>query len=403
MNNTSQATNQHPSLGEGLGRPSEFDEIRPYEAGEMKQAFEDLINDRQFSMVLKGFAPWLPKGLRNGLLRLAFTGIKTPLDFQKRFMKPVVKWIIRKHTDGTTFDDSALQDNHASYLDQRYTFVSNHRDIVLDSAFLDVLLVDAGHPTTVEIGIGDNLLIYPWIKRLVRMNKAFTVRRGLTAHEMMRSSQLMSRYIHYAVTQKKENIWIAQREGRAKDSSDHTQDAVLKMLAMGGDLRELNIVPLTISYEFDPCDYLKAQEFQQKRDDPNFKKSRQDDLDNMKTGIFGYKGRVRYTCAAPINTWIDELSDLPRTEWFKALAERMDHEIYRGYVLYPCNYIALDELEGTQAHATHYTADDQKRFDQYLSGQLAKIHLPNKDEVFLRERMLTMYANPLRNYLKVKG
>jgi hypothetical protein len=376
----------------------------------MKQAFEDLINDRQFSMVLKGFAPWLPKGLRNGLLRLAFTGIKTPLDFQKRFMKPVVKWIIRKHTDGTTFDDSALKGNHTSHLsaltshlDQRYTFVSNHRDIVLDSAFLDVLLVDAGHPTTVEIGIGDNLLIYPWIKRLVRMNKAFTVRRGLTAHEMMRSSQLMSRYIHYAVTQKKENIWIAQREGRAKDSSDHTQDAVLKMMAMGGDLRELNIVPLTISYEFDPCDYLKAQEFQQKRDDPNFKKSRQDDLDNMKTGIFGYKGRVRYTCAAPINTWIDELSDLPRTEWFKALAERMDHEIYRGYVLYPCNYIALDELEGTQAHATHYTADDQKRFDQYLSGQLAKIHLPNKDEVFLRERMLTMYANPLRNYLKVKG
>jgi hypothetical protein len=388
----------------------EFDEIRPYEAGEMKQAFEELINDRQFSLVLKGFAPWLPKGLRNGLLRLAFTGIKTPLGFQKRFMKPVVKWIIRKYTDGCTFDDSALRGNHTSHLssrtshfDNRYTFVSNHRDIVLDSAFLDVMLVDAGHPTTVEIGIGDNLLIYPWIKRLVRMNKAFTVRRGLTAHEMMRSSQLMSRYIHYAVTQKKENIWIAQREGRAKDSSDHTQDAVLKMLAMGGDLRELNIVPLTISYEFDPCDYLKAQEFQQKRDDPNFKKSRQDDLDNMKTGIFGYKGRVRYTCAAPIITWIDELNDLPRTEWFKALAERMDQEIYRGYTLYPCNYIALDELEGTQAHADQYSDDDKNRFEQYLTGQLAKIQLPNKDEAFLRERMLTMYANPLRNNQTATG
>ena len=248
---------------------NEFDEIRPYEAGEMKQAFNDLLNDRQFSTIMKGFAPWLPKGLRNGLLRLAFTGVKTPLDFQKRFMKPVVKWIIRKHTDGCTFEDLLLPTDKSL----RYIFLSNHRDIVLDSAFLDVMLVNNGYPTTVEIGIGDNLLIYPWIKRLVRMNKAFTVRRGLTAHEMMRSSQLMSRYIHYAVTEKKENIWIAQREGRAKDSSDNTQDAVLKMLAMGGDLRELNICPLTISYEFDPCDYLKAQEFQQKRDNPAFKKS----------------------------------------------------------------------------------------------------------------------------------
>ena len=271
---------------------NEFDEIRPYEAGEMQQAFDELINDRQFSLVLKGFAPWLPKSVRNGLLKLAFIGVKTPLDFQQRFMKPVVKWIIRKHTDGCMFNEKLLPRDKSL----RYTFVSNHRDIVLDSAFLDVMLVEAGYPTTVEIGIGDNLLIYPWIKRLVRMNKAFTVRRGLSLRETMAASQLMSRYIHHAVTEKKENIWIAQREGRAKDSSDHTQDAVLKMLAMGSsatsglpadNLRDLNIVPLTISYEFDPCDYLKAQEFQQKRDNPNFKKSRQDDLDNMKTGIFG--------------------------------------------------------------------------------------------------------------------
>ena len=377
----------------------EFDEIRPYEAGEMKQAFNDLLNDRQFSLMLKGFVPWLPKGLRNGLLKLAFIGVKTPLDFQKRFMKPIVWHIVHRYADGLDFDDKQLPDDKS----QRYIFLSNHRDIVLDSAFLDVLLVKAGYPTTVEIGIGDNLLIYPWIKRLVRMNKAFTVRRGLTAHEMMRSSQLMSRYIHYAVTEKKENIWIAQREGRAKDSSDHTQDAVLKMLAMGGELRELNICPLTISYEFDPCDYLKAQEFQQKRDNPAFKKSRQDDLDNMKTGIFGYKGRVHYHCGTPINQWLAELDGLPRNEYFQQLSQRIDQEIHAGYRLYPCNYIALDELEGNQACADHYTQKDKERFEQYLQGQLAKIKIPNKDEAFLRERMLTMYANPLRNYLKVKG
>lgn len=262
-----------------------------------------------------------------------------------------------------------------------------------------MLLNKHGYPTTVEIGIGDNLLIYPWIKRLVRMNKAFTVRRGLTAHEMMRSSQLMSSYIHYAVTQKKENIWIAQREGRAKDSDDRTQESVLKMMAMGGDLKELNIVPLTISYEYDPCDYLKAQEFQQKRDNPGFKKSKQDDLDNMKTGIFGYKGRVHYHCGTPINQWLDEVKDLPKNEFFKAVAERMDKEIHSHYRLYPCNYIALDELEGNKTYADQYADADVQRFNEYLAGQLAKINIPNKDEAFLRERLLTMYANPLRNYL----
>ena len=382
---------------------NEFDEIRPYEADEMQQAFNDLINDRQFSALLHGFVPWLPKGMRNALLRLAFTGVKTPLDFQLRFMKPVVKYIIRKHSDGLTFDDRKLVDSMGSEAKgtARYTFLSNHRDIVLDSAFLDVLLNKHHYPTTVEIGIGDNLLIYPWIKRLVRMNKAFTVRRGLTAHEMMRSSQLMSRYIHFAVTQKHENIWIAQREGRAKDSSDHTQDAVLKMLAMGGELSELNIVPLTISYEFDPCDYLKAQEFQQKRDNPAFKKSKQDDLDNMKTGIFGYKGRVHYHCAQPIDTWLDELAGLPKKEFYEALSRRIDDELHAHYRLYPCNYIALDLLNGQRTYASHYTADDEQRFEAYLTGQLAKINIPDKDEAFLRERMLTMYANPLRNYLRV--
>ena len=395
-----------------------FDEIRPYEAGEMKQAFEDLLNDRQFNLVLKGFVPWMPKAVRRGLLRLAFTGVKTPLDFQLRFMKPVVKFIIRKHTDGCQFDDAELKgfDSHSlqskptqtaqDTTSPRYTFVSNHRDIVLDSAFLDVMLIEAGYPTTVEIGIGDNLLIYPWIKRLVRMNKAFTVRRSLTPRAMLESSQLMSRYIHHAVNTKRENIWIAQREGRAKDSDDHTQDAVLKMLAMGGEgnpadrLRDLNIVPLTISYEFDPCDYLKAQEFQQKRDNPAFKKSRQDDLDNMRTGIFGYKGRVVYRCAPPINTWIDELASLPKTEFYTALSHRIDHELHRNYELYPCNYIALDMLNANREQAEHYSEADVAEFEQYLTAQLAKVNLPDKDEAFLRERMLTMYANPLRNYLK---
>ncbi len=379
----------------------------------MQQAFNDLLSDRQFNAIMKGFAPWLPKGVRNGLLRMAFLGIKTPLDFQKRFMKPVVKYIMRKHADVCTFEDGALQGAKGPF-----TFVSNHRDIVLDSAFLDVMLIENDYPTTVEIGIGDNLLIYPWIKRLVRMNKAFTVRRGLTPHEMMRSSQLMSSYIHHAVNDKKENIWIAQREGRAKDSDDRTQDSVLKMLAMGGTgedfaekLRDLNVIPLTISYEYDPCDYLKAQEFQQKRDNPAFKKSKQDDLNNMKTGIFGNKGNVTYRCGKPVNAWIDELKGLPKNEFFSELSTRMDQEIHAGYDLFAGNYLALDMLEGGQQYETMFfgaNANPQKvaaakaRFENYLQGQIAKIQIPNKDEAFLRERLLTMYANPTRNFLKTQ-
>ena len=375
----------------------EFDEIRPYEEGEMKQALNDLLSDRHFNKMMQGMAPWLPKGIRNGFFKLMFVGVKTPLDFQLRFMKHIVRYVLRKYARGYSFDHKSIS-NKGNYL-----FISNHRDIVLDSAILDLMLYEAKFPTTCEIALGDNLLIYPWIKILVRMNKAFIVRRSLKAKEMLESSVLMSRYMHYSITEKKENIWIAQREGRAKDSSDHTQDSVLKMLALGGEgtivekLKELNIVPLTISYEYDPCDYLKAQEFQLKRDDPSWKKSKQDDLDNMRIGIFGFKGHVHYHTSTPINTWLDELKDLPKTEVYKEIAQRLDKAIHAGYKLYPGNYIAYDELNGTSTFSKHYGEREKKVFDKYVSQQIAKINIPNKDEAFLRERILTMYANPVVN------
>ena len=380
----------------------EFDEIRPYEEGEMKQALNDLLADRHFNKMMQGMVPWLPKGIRNGFFKLMFIGVKTPLDFQLRFMKHVVRYVLRKYAHGYSFDHKSIS-NKGNYL-----FISNHRDIVLDSAILDLMLHEAHFPTTCEIALGDNLLIYPWIKILVRMNKAFIVRRSLQAKEMLESSVLMSRYMHYSITEKKENIWIAQREGRAKDSSDHTQDSVLKMLALGGEgtivekLKALNIVPLTISYEYDPCDYLKAQEFQLKRDDPSWKKSKQDDLDNMRIGIFGFKGHVHYHTSTPVNTWIDELKDLPKTEVYKEIAQRLDKAIHAGYKLYPGNYIAYDELNGTSTFSQHYGEREKNVFDKYVSQQIAKIDIPNKDEAFLRERILTMYANPVVNKLQTE-
>ena len=384
-----------------MERMNEFDEIRPFAEGEVKQAVESLLADRQFSRMQKGFVPWMPAWMRNGLIRLAFIGVNTPLQFQLRFIKPVLKHILRKCSTGCTFAYNGIAPGP-----ERYTFISNHRDIVLDSAILDLMLIENGFPTTCEIAIGDNLLIYPWIKTLVKLNKAFTVRRGLSPRELLESSQTMSRYMHYAIQEKHENIWIAQREGRAKDSSDQTQESLLKMFAMAGEgsiidrLKDLCIVPLSISYEYDPCDYLKAQEFQQKRDNPAFHKSKQDDLDNMKTGIFGKKERVHYEAMPCINTWLDELAELPKTEVFGEVARRIDQQIHAGYRLFPGNYVAADMLSGTSAFADKYSSEEKQTFENYLQSRIDLVKIANKDEAFLRERILTMYANPVINKQK---
>ena len=380
---------------------TEFDAIRPYNDDEVRGAIDSLLHDRHFSQILKGMVP-LPLGLTRGLLRLATVGIHSTLGFQLRFMKPVVKHVLRKCTTGHSFTHEGIQPGT-----ERYTFISNHRDIVLDSAILDVMLHDAKFPTTCEIAIGDNLLIYPWIRTLVRLNKAFIVRRNISRLELYESSRLMSRYMRYAVQEKHENIWIAQREGRAKDSSDQTQVSLLKMLAMAGDegtagaiksIKALNLVPLSISYEYDPCDYLKAEEFQQKRDDASWKKSKQDDLINMKTGILGQKGHVHYQTGRPVNEWIDTLAELPEKEFFQALAQGIDKEIHRNYRLYPGNFVAADLLKDSQeAQAPRYTPADKAAFETYLTERIGKVNLPNKDEKFLRERLLTMYANPVFN------
>jgi len=212
--------------------------------------------------------------------------------------------------------------------------------------------------------------------------------------------------MHYAINEKHENIWIAQREGRAKDSSDQTQESLLKMFAMAGEgsivdrLKDLHLVPLSISYEYDPCDYLKAQEFQQKRDNPSFKKSKQDDLDNMKTGIFGKKGRIHYEAMPCINTWLDELSELPRTEVFGEVARRIDRQIHLGYRLFPGNYVAADMLSGTKTYIGEYTDKEKATFEAYLQSRIDLVQLKDKDEAFLRERILTMYANPVFNKMK---
>lgn len=378
--------------------PSIYDDIRPFDPEELPAAFERLLSDAQFQQVLGYLYPGVPLEA----VKTKMMACKTNLEFQLAFCYGFLKDLMAKASKGFDMNVEAVD------VTKRYTFVSNHRDIVLDSALLDVLLYDAGFNTTCEIAIGDNLLSLPWVKDLVRLNKSFIVQRSLSPREFLMASKKMAEYMHYVVGEKNDNIWIAQREGRAKDSNDRTQSSILKMMAMGGEgspvdrLRQLHIVPLAISYEYDPCDFLKAAEFQLRRDVPGWKKTALDDMNSMRTGIMGYKGGVHYHCAPCIDGFLDNLSpDIPKTKVFDVIAEHIDKEIFRNYRLYPSNYIALDMLEGNEAHAGRYTADDKAAFEKYLQGQIARIDIPNKDEAFLRERMLTMYANPARNSLAV--
>ena len=371
-----------------------FDAIRPFEPEELPEVFERLLGNAQFAQVVA----YVFKDVPFDMLAQKMRACKTNLEFQVAFCYPFIKGLLQKASLGCDMNVDAID------MEKRYTFVSNHRDIVLDSALLDVLLVDAGCKTTCEIAIGDNLLSLPWVKDLVRINKSFIVERSVSLRQMLLSSKRLSDYMHLVIAKKHDNVWIAQREGRAKDSNDRTQESIIKMMVMGGEgslverLKGLHIVPLAISYEYDPCDFLKAQEFQLKRDIADWKKGPMDDVVSMQTGIMGYKGHIHYEAAPCIDAWLDTLDpDMPKADFFKAVATHIDEEVFRRYRLYPSNYVALDELEGTTAHADRYTAEQKAQFDGYIAQQMAKIQLPNKDEAFLRERLLTMYANPARN------
>lgn len=371
-----------------------FDAIRPFEPEELPVVFERLLGNAQFAQVVA----YVFKDVPFDMLAQKMRACKTNLEFQVAFCYPFIKGLLQKASLGCDMNVDAID------MEKRYTFVSNHRDIVLDSALLDVLLVDAGCKTTCEIAIGDNLLSLPWVKDLVRINKSFIVERSVSLRQMLLSSKRLSDYMHLVIAQKHDNVWIAQREGRAKDSNDRTQESIIKMMVIGGEgllverLKGLHIVPLAISYEYDPCDFLKAQEFQLKRDIADWKKGPMDDVVSMQTGIMGYKGHIHYDAAPCIDAWLDTLDpDMPKADFFKAVATHIDEEVFRRYRLYPSNYVALDELEGTTAHADRYTAEQKAQFDGYIAQQMAKIQLPDKDEAFLRERLLTMYANPARN------
>lgn len=382
----------------------DFNDIAPFSDGpEFHDHIARLVGEPQFKHAVAYVMP----GVDYEAFSRKLLACNTRHDFQMQIMLPFLALLESKTSKGITIDGI---DNYEP--DKRYVLISNHRDIVLDAAFLNLGLVRGGR-STCEVAIGNNLLIMPWIDELVRINNSFIVKRDTGIRGALDAAKHLSAYIHYCINEKRDSLWIAHREGRAKDSNDRTQEGLIKMLTLGGSgspvesIKQVNLLPVSISYEFDPNDYLKAKEFLCKRRDPDFKKSQRDDLLSMETGILKDKGRIHFALTECINPELDILPEgLNRSEVCQKVCEIVDRHIHCNYHLFPINYVAHDLLTGTKTFADQYTDTDVDTVKERISSRLSKVDLPDitTDEMnFMREMVLTMYANPLRNKLKCES
>lgn len=382
--------------------PEEYSDICPFSDSEFQSKMEALISEEGFKHAVTWVIPdvdW--EEFCKGLL-----AVGNKQNFQQLIMRNFLEMLAAKTTTGLSFSNVEAVDR-----DKSYTMITNHRDIVLDASFLNLSLLRSNCRTT-EIAIGNNLLIYDWIENLVRLNKSIIVKRDVGMRHALEAATQLSGYIHFAITQKHESVWIAQRQGRAKDSSDETQESLIKMLAIAGgknfidNILELNIMPVTISYELDPNDYLKAREFLLKKKDPDFKKTKRDDLFSMETGLLQQKGHVHFNFTKCINEEIEQLRSADKASQALGVCQIIDKLIHSNYRIYPGNYIAFDERFNTGRFRSEYSHEDIAVFDEYINGQLDKAQkeidftLSADDRKFMREMMLVMYSNPLINKLK---
>lgn len=378
----------------------DFKDIAPFDDSQFQEKMAQLVKEPGFENAVRYVMP----DVDYPQMAAELCSIKTKDELQHKVMYPFLEMLAARTTNGISYDgiDNVEPDKPA------HTFITNHRDIVLDASFLNLCFLRADRKTS-EIAIGNNLLIYEWIDDLVRLNKSFIVRRNLPISKALEAAMELSAYIHHTVDQRQESVWIAQREGRSKDSNDLTQESLIKMLAIGGDgdfvecLKQIRLTPVTISYEYDPNDYLKAREFLLKRLDPKFKKSQRDDLFSMETGLLQPKGRVHFSISPCINDELDLINrKQPKAVQVKEVCRIIDRSIHSRYRIYPVNYIAYDMLHGSNRFAEEYTADQKAAFEQRIESQLSKTELPDPshlDMSFMRQMVLTMYANPLANKL----
>ncbi len=376
--------------------PEDLRDIAPYDDSCFHDKLTSLVAEPGFEHAVRFIMPDVDyKAFCENLM-----SVKNQSDFQQRIMGDFLEMLVKRTTNGLSV--SGIENISK---DESYTFLSNHRDIVLDASFLNLCLIRQKFPLT-QVAIGNNLLITDWITDLVKLNRSFIVKRDVKKLQALEAAKQLSKYIHFTVSERKESVWIAQRQGRAKDSNDVTQESLVKMLAISGgedakkSLTDINILPVSISYEYDPNDYLKVKEYLLRKRDPEFKKSQHDDLLSMETGLVGKKGRVHFHLGKSINRSLSEIEASARPVVVREACKLIDKTIHQGYKIYPCNYIAFDMLENTNRFKDSYNSDDLNNFKSYVSERLSLVDVENiteSDYSFMQQMMLTMYANPLKN------
>ncbi len=367
-----------------------FEEIRPYNDKEIPEAIARVAADPMFGTIIHYLFP--EEDVET--FRLQFLQIKTIRDFQEKVMLRAVSSIVSQ-----TASDFSCDGFEKLNPEKRYLFLANHRDIVLDAAILQVVLNQYHHETS-EITFGNNLMQGQLIIDIGKMNKMFRIIRSGSMYDFYRNLQQVSAYMRFALLQKRQSVWIAQRNGRTKDGSDKTEPALLKMLSKSSDkpfadnLNELNITPVIISYEYEPCDFLKAQELYISQYQP-YIKDVGEDLHSILRGITQQKGRIHLSVADTLT--LEELNECGRmgkNAQFGSLAQLIDQRIYNQYKLFPTNYIGYDLLNETNRFSKCYTADEKLQFEERMNAGLAIL---SGEQEELRNIFLQIYASPVMN------
>ncbi len=373
-----------------------FEDIRPYIDTEVSPALERIANNP----LLNDISSYLFPGKGEEYFKDILLSCKTIDDFQNKVMAVVVKKILADTAKTLTY--SGLEYFGKG---EKHLIISNHRDIVLDSAIIQIILHSHGVQTT-EMAVGDNLITSPFIEDIARTNKMIKVVRSTSPREVYTTSQVLSQYIRYNIVSDKNSIWIAQRNGRTKDGNDITEQGLLKMLDMSGegdflkDFGELCILPVSISYEYEPCDLLKTVElFISRR--KKYVKSKNEDLNSILTGIMQFKGNIHIEFNEPMKLQeIEAASKFDKNERFKALASSIDYKINSSYKLWKNNYIAYDMLNNTEEYAGMYSSADKQSFVSYMNF---KLQATEGDSRELQDIFLSIYANPLVNKKLIKA
>ncbi|NMH28669.1 1-acyl-sn-glycerol-3-phosphate acyltransferase [Flavobacterium silvaticum] len=372
---------------------SKFDAIRPYYDAEVNEALKSVVNHPMMKALMNFTFPalkdeeWQAQLLRTHSIR----------DFQCNFIYQAIQQVLKRSSDGiTTSGFETLEQNTA------YLFISNHRDIILDTSLLNCALFDHGLVMTTS-AIGDNLVQKSFLQVLSRMNRNFLVQRSLPPREMLESSKLMSEFIARSLRRENRSVWIAQREGRTKDGNDQTQQGVLKMLAKGSTednlmdfFRKIKIVPVSISYEYDPTDVLKMPRLLAEANDEIYIKEKNEDFQTLISGVIGQKKHIHLHIGKQLTTEIDEIeanydNDNKRIQ---ALAQVLDEAIISGYKLWPTNFIAYDLLHNTDTFSNRYSEDEKQLFERRLEMRI------DEDNPVAFQGFLAMYANPVINKMK---